>query len=180
MIPPIILTCTGRLFDLRCPEEHDYDIEEIAHALSRLCRYTGHPVGFYSVAQHSVLVSTLLPAEDALAGLLHDATEAYIGDVSAPLKSLLPEYRAIEARLEVALRTAFGLPTTLPPSVKHADQVLLVTEMRDLMPAHPALAALLPAVDPMPEPLIPWPIRIAQRAFLDRYAQVLQGQAVHP
>lgn len=177
MIPPLILTRTGRLLDLRCPEEHDFDIEEIAHALSQLCRYTGHPVGFYSVAQHSVLVSTLLSRQDALAGLLHDAAEAYIGDVSAPLKGLLPEYRALEARLQAALFAAFGLPPVLPKAVGWADQVLLVTEMRDLMPAHPALAALLPAVGPMPEPMIPWPIRVARQAFLDRYTQLTRDAA---
>lgn len=131
---PTILTATGRYFDLLDPEQCGFHIEEIAHALSHLCRFTGHVREFYSVAQHCALVSLQVPAEHRLAALLHDAAEAYVGDVSAPLKSLLPDYKAIEGRIERALLRAYGLDEVLPLEVKAADLVLLNTERRDLMP----------------------------------------------
>lgn len=118
-----ITTASGKFFDILKPEEYDFDIEEIATALSNLCRYTGHVNRFYSVAEHSVLVSRIVPDKLALAGLLHDASEAYLGDVSSPLKKLLPEYRAIEERVHNAIATKFGLGDDLShPSVHEADK----------------------------------------------------------
>lgn len=135
-IYPSILTASGVYFDFTQPESYEYRIEAIAAALSKLCRFTGHVRQFYSVAQHSVLVSRLVPAEQALAGLLHDASEAFLGDVSSPLKALLPEYKTLERRVEQAIARAFGLPLELPAEVKHADMVALMTEEAQLMPAH--------------------------------------------
>lgn len=104
-----ISTVSGRFYDLLAPEKYEYDIEEIAHSLSNLCRYTGHSNVFYSVAEHSVLVSRLVPERLALCGLLHDASEAFCGDVSSPLKKLLPEYQAIEDGVQKAIADYFGL-----------------------------------------------------------------------
>lgn len=131
---PVILTATGRYFDLANPDPASIHIEDIATALSRLCRFTGHTQHFYSVAQHSVSVSRLVPQEYALEGLLHDASEAYLGDVSSPLKQMLPDYRAIEKKVEAAIAERFWLIFPLHPSVKQADLKMLVTERRDLMP----------------------------------------------
>lgn len=118
-----ITTLSGKFFDILKPEEYEYDIEEIATALSNLCRYTGHVTRFYSVAEHSVLVSCIVPERLAMAGLLHDASEAYLGDVSSPLKKLLPEYKRIEDRVQRAIAGAFGLGEDLDhPEVHAADK----------------------------------------------------------
>ncbi len=120
-------------FDLR-PE--DVDVEEIAHSLAHLCRFNGHCREFYSVAQHSYLVASQLPPELALAGLLHDATEAYCGDMIRPIKRDLPAYTEMEAGIWRAIAGAFGLLVDLPPEVKIADTRMLQTERRDLLAPH--------------------------------------------
>jgi 5'-deoxynucleotidase YfbR-like HD superfamily hydrolase len=120
-------------FDMR-PE--DVDIEEIAHALSMLCRFNGHCREFYSVAQHSVLIAQALPPDLALVGLLHDATEAYCGDMIRPLKRSMPAYREVEDRIWSVIAERFGLPQELPPDVKEADTRMLQTERRDLLAPH--------------------------------------------
>jgi hypothetical protein len=118
---PHITTNSGLPFYPLHPRRQDVRVADIAHALSHLCRFTGHTEVFYSVAQHSVFVSRLVPEKFALWGLLHDASEAYIGDVSSPLKSLLQDYRYIEHGVEQCVWGAFGLTGKLPPEVKAAD-----------------------------------------------------------
>lgn len=128
-----IQTYTGRAFDLVDPQPDMVHPEDLAHALSRLCRFTGHVKRFYSVAEHSIYVSELVPDEHSLWGLLHDGAEAYIGDVSAPLKALLPDYRAVEKRVEAAVFAAFGLEGEVPEEVKAVDRRMLVTEAGQLL-----------------------------------------------
>jgi 5'-deoxynucleotidase YfbR-like HD superfamily hydrolase len=169
---PTILTAGGRYFPLLAPTPADIHIEDIAHALSNLCRFTGHVREFYSVAQHSVMVSQIVPPEDALAALLHDASEAYITDISKPLKPHLHGYAEIETRIMEAVLAAFGLPTCLPASVKRADLILLATEKRDLMPAHGDDWDLIRDIPRLQEEIVPLPPRAARARFLDRFHQL--------
>lgn len=129
-----INTFTGRKFYPMDPDPAEIDINDIAHALSCLCRFTGHTDGFYSVAQHSVILSQLVPDCDSLWALLHDSSEAYLVDVPRPIKRLafMAPYREAEAALMLAVAVRFGLDPEEPESVKVADNRLLYTEARDL------------------------------------------------
>lgn len=172
---PTILTASGQYFDFTRPRDSAINILTIAHALSHICRFTGHVRDFYSVAQHSVFVSHLVPPEHALAGLLHDAAEAYIGDVSAPLKSLLPDYKAIEAEVEAAVLAHFNLPPKLPPCVKHADLVMLATEQRDLM-SHDGDQHVwtgLVGITALDCRINPMPALAARQQFLERFVELV-------
>lgn len=106
-----IRTYTGLHVDPRHVLASQINIEDIAHALSNICRYGGHCREFYSVAQHSVLVASKLPLHLQLAGLLHDASEAYLGDIVAPLKHRkgFGKYREIEYDLQHRIYDAFGV-----------------------------------------------------------------------
>lgn len=131
---PTIMTAAGRYFDFIRPEASSIEIGDIAHALAHICRFTGHVRQFYSVAEHSWHVSHLVPRGHELAGLLHDAPEAFIGDVAKPLKMMLPGYALIEARVEAAVLGRFGLSAPLPDSVKDADRQMLRVEQVQAMP----------------------------------------------
>lgn len=177
---PTILLANGRYFDLLDPEGHEFDIDAIAHALAHLCRFTGHVRRFYSVAQHSVLVSHVVPQNLALAGLLHDASEAFLGDVAAPLKRLLPEYQKIEARVAGAIAGYFGVTMPEHAEVKRADLVLLATEKRDLMPRDSAGQwPIIRGVAMLPQTITPWTPEQARDAFLDRFYQIEAGAKGH-
>lgn len=138
----IITTHTGGRFDILDPKVEDINIEDIAHALSMQCRFNGHCSQFYSVAQHSVRVASLLydaghGDRTTLRGLIHDATEAYLGDVITPLKDQLPQYREIEERVNSVIEFRFNLFAENPEEkglVKQADTAMLLAEARDLMP----------------------------------------------
>lgn len=133
-----ILTYTGIPFYPLDPRAVDVDIRDIAHALSNLCRFTGHTRRFYSVAEHSLLVSMFVKQKDALWGLLHDASEAYLCDIPSPLKRT-PEfafYKEAEKRVMACVIEKFGLDPEEPNSVVNADLRMLHTEAIEFMPEH--------------------------------------------
>ena len=163
-----IILRSGIIFDLMRPERSRFEISDIAHSLSNQCRFGGHTPFFYSVAQHSVLVSDLLPPELRLAGLLHDAAEAYIGDLTAPLKHLLPDYLAIEQSVERALFSAFGIDYPLHPDVKLADRQVLAAELRDFFKDTNHAASQLPKIDPLDSLL-------AEALFIDRFCDLTRA-----
>lgn len=182
-IRPDILTYSGNYFDFINPHLNQFNIYDIAHALSNCCRFAGHAREYYSVAQHSVLVARFVMRNAApvdiidygRAGLLHDGAEAYLGDITRPLKQLLPDYKAIEARTEAALFAAFRIPQPLPKIVKHADLVLLSTEQRDLMPPHDDNWSLIDGIAPLPEVINPWYPEKAEREFLKLWEELMGG-----
>lgn len=151
---PTILTTDGRYFDFTNPDPAAITLNAIARGLANTCRFGGQCRSFYSVAEHSIWVSRLVPPHLAVHGLLHDAAEAFIGDMPKPLKEMLPDYKRVEAQVEAVLFAQFGF-ISLPPEVKQIDRVMLATEQRQIMnnrdrwvvtdePAEIVLECLLP------------------------------------
>lgn len=172
---PTILLSTGRYFSYEQPSA--LTVEEVAHSLSKLCRFTGHCRPFYSVAQHAVLVSRLVPSQWAWEALHHDDAEAVMGDMNSPLKRLLPEYKAIEKRCEKAILGGFGIDSeNMPPDVKHADLMALRTEQRDLMAPREVWTDLL-GIEPAAARVFPVPPTIAEQMFLDRHWELSRLRA---
>ena len=123
-----IRTFTGIYINVFEPKIEDIDIRDIAHALSNQCRFGGHLPQFYSVAQHSLVVSKLLNGSDELVGLLHDASEAYLLDIPSPIKKKLSNYKEIEDGLMKVISKKFGFEYPLNENVKKADAVALQNE----------------------------------------------------
>ncbi|HEC0150186.1 TPA: 5'-deoxynucleotidase, partial [Escherichia coli] len=127
-----IKTFSGKHFYYDRINKDNIDINDIAVSLSNICRFAGHLSHFYSVAQHAVLCSQLVPQEFAFEALMHDATEAYCQDIPAPLKRLLPDYKRMEEKIDAVIREKYGLPPVMSTPVKYADLIMLATERRDL------------------------------------------------
>lgn len=170
-----ITTHSGKVFDFLKPHEHEFDIYDIAHALANINRFCGHTREPYSVAQHSVLMSNIVTPRLGKAALLHDGAEAYLGDVSSPLKALLPEYKVIEARTEFALMAHFGIePVTYnDPEIKRYDMRFLASEKRDLLAARDMPWPTLEGVTPVPYKIKPRPWILARDMFLARYFEIV-------
>lgn len=126
-------TFTGRQLYPMDPHPRDIDAVDIAHALSMQCRFNGHVHTFYSVAEHCVLVSRAVSPANALWGLLHDASEAYVGDMIRPLKLHMSAYRKAEGRVMLAITRKFGISDAMPDEVHAADARIVLDERAALM-----------------------------------------------
>lgn len=163
-------TFSGRSLYPQAPTVYDIDLEDIAHALSLQCRFVGQVGVFYSVAQHSVHCSELCEPADALHGLLHDAAEAYLGDLPRPVRALvgLEGFTAVETHLQAVIFQRFGLSATIPPSVRVADDLLCRIEAHELFPLPPVWATLdTPVMTRMR--IMPWSQPGAKASFLRRF-----------
>lgn len=172
-VGPTILLQSGAYFDLLDPKSSNFTIEDVAHGLSMTCRFAGQCRQFYSVAEHCWHASFLVPDELQRAALLHDAAEAFIGDVTRPLKTLLPEYKVIEKRIEAAIVDRFGIDGWDDPRIKHADQVMLHAEQAEMMPAHEDSWATSAGLgEPYPIAFEYRPPRLGRSMFLSRYYEL--------
>lgn len=166
-----IQTYTGKQFFPLNPRKQDIDIRDIARSLSYLCRFNGHCTSFYSVADHCLRVSAILPDNFALWGLLHDAAEAYISDVPRPVKAFVPEFTELEEKILAVIAEVFSLPWPMPAEIRQADDRLLATEARDLVVRHPASWDLI--AQPLEGKIIPLSASKAEEQFLVRFQNII-------
>jgi uncharacterized protein len=175
---PYLQTVSGRWVNPFDPDPAQLDAGDIARALANQCRFGGHSRVFYSVAQHSVIVSRLVEdrggdVEDVFAALMHDATEAYLGDMPHPLKHRSPlgaAFREAEDHLEQALRDRFAIKPDVP-GLKQADRALLATERRAFS-AETWHWPELDGVEPVDLELTAWSPDKAADEFATRYAEL--------
>lgn len=169
-----IQTHSGKAFYPLEPRMQDIDIKDISHALSNLCRFTGHCKTAYSVGQHSVLcvwfgsLNYTLTREEKLYLLLHDGSEAYLGDVSSPIKysEYMKEYLKLEYTLQSMIYTKYGLSEKVPDVVAEIDARMLATEKRDLVTPGPEWSGL---AKPFPQIITPWQPKVTRHYFLDLF-----------
>lgn len=126
-----IRTNTGKVFDLKILDPDSICIEDIAHGLSRVARFGGQTDAFYTVAQHSCLVMEMVPDCLRLQALLHDASEAYIGDMPSPFKMLMPDYKVLEDNLMKVIAHKFEFDYPLNFLVKFSDKKILEVEFKN-------------------------------------------------
>lgn len=140
----VIKTYTGRWFDVFNPDIEGIHITDIAKSLSKQCRFSGHTQLFYSVAEHSVACSLIVPEEYRLAALLHDASEAYLVDVPRPIKKKLIGYKEIEDGVMTAIAKKYGFDYPFHDCIKLADEFLLEKEWGLLMHKNTSIESTMP------------------------------------
>lgn len=183
---PVVKLHSGHYFnfiDLEWEGNSRIGIIDVAFSLAHINRYTGHR-GNYTVAQHSVMVSRLVPPEWALEGLMHDAVEMILSDISSPVKQYLPDYKALYKSIEKGwLVPHFGLKYPFDPCVKAADLIMGSTEKRDI--GNHALMLMneehdgdgtwdiYEKVTPLAQRLLPWSSEQSVDEFLHRYYEIV-------
>jgi hypothetical protein len=171
-------TRTGVSFYPLDPRASEINIEDVAHGLAMCCRYGGQCREFYSVAEHCVRVSEHVPQQYAREGLLHDLSEAYIGDMIRPLKHTpeMAEFRKAEAAIEVCAADAFALDTSpeAHTAVKRVDDRILLDEITQLQHTPAAYLQRMDTKDkpPLGITLKCWPPARAKRRFMYRFTQL--------
>lgn len=129
----VIRTWSGKQLQLLAPDAAHIEIEDIAHGLAYQCCFNGQTRHFYSIAQHSMLVAQLVPAQHRLAALLHEGATAYLGDIPQALRHLMLEVQLIEKKIMAVFRDKFGLTDLEAPIIRRAHSIALATESRDLL-----------------------------------------------
>lgn len=169
-----VSTYSGNKLYLASPSVDDVCIMDIAHHLAGINRFSGATTVPYSVAQHCVHVSYLVPQGYELAGLLHDAAEAYLGDMVKPLKVFLgDEFVSLENKFMNVIAEAFGVDFRDYAPIKRADLIALATEKRDLMPFSTEDWSYLDGISPDPIRIQPWSHQWAKQAFLNRFDAIM-------
>ena len=166
----------NRFYPLR-PHIDKVAIEDIAHGLAYQCRFNGQTQVFYSIAQHSLIVASLVPPRMRLTALLHDAAEAYLGDMVKPLKVLLPEFAALEDKVSAIIAATYGIDFSDYAPIKQADLIALATEKRDLMPHSAERWAYLDGIAPLPGIIDAMGPAEAKQRFLQAFAE-LSGEGM--
>ena len=168
-----VQTFSGGIFYPTDPRPDCINIRDIAHALGKKCRFNGHCLVFYSVAEHSVYVSRNVPREFALWGLLHDAAEAYLPDVPRPIKPILTNFSELEKKIMAAVIERFELdPPEEPEIVKRIDNAILADEQQQIM-SDPPEDWFLPE-PPLGVRIESWLPHKAIGEFLIRFAELTE------
>jgi len=164
------------------PKEDEVNIEDLGHALGMLCRYNGHCKFFYSIAEHSIRASYIVSKEFALPALLHDGEETYLSDIPSPLKIFMPQFKVWGNNLQAVIYKKYGLPGEEYKQVKDADRIMLITEMRDLLPSgiNPNWAIAKMGIKPL-EKRIKHTMspKIAERLFLARFNELYYNKKLN-
>ena len=171
---------SGVMFDYNNPGASDVTIDDIASALSNICRFSGHLPVFYSVAQHALNVSLIVDQRYRKEGLLHDTAEAFTNDLPTPLKYAVPVFKGLEVSIESAMAAKFGFQYPLPDAVKLADLQMLRIEKEQikLCDAHWAVLDGVEIEDVRHLPLLaPMSPAQAKKAFLQRWEEVMHDAA---
>ena len=185
-------TYTGKMFDVFDPDPNEIDIFDIAHHLSLMTRFNGGCQWHYSIAQHSILCADRSkdyhyqrPSEEklALALLMHDAAEAYVGDIVRPIKRTLTDFAVIENGVMDAINTRFDLPPVAEirgykNAVTEVDNRMLVTEKLQLM-SPKVRWAIEDIFEPYELELEQWQPRVAELLFLCRFSQYRPDEVTH-
>lgn len=185
-----ILTSTGKAFDFTLPRHKSICIEDIAHHLALINRYTGATQVPYSVAEHSVRMSYLTVGVPII-NLLHDSAEAYLSDIASPIKKGLGwginesylSYKDAESNVLKYIGETLGVRCLYlnikHPKIKEADLIMLATEVRDLMPKgtldHPIFARWIRDIKPDEQRIYPWPWYVAEAKFITRFKELTYG-----
>lgn len=163
----VIQTYSGKFVDPFDFKPEDFDVKDVAHALSLTCRWGGMCRTFFSVAQHSLLCS--IYCDDPRWGLMHDASEAYLADLASPVKPRVRGFKEAELGIQQAIAEVLNLTWPMPECVGVTDRRLLVTEQRELMPPGPSF---IPDVEPFAWSFTPSTPGMAERNFLNRYMEL--------